>query len=217
MYKEETIHLTIKDRNIDLLQITNVDEVIDALIASNPDNEDLLDERIPYWTDLWPAAIALSEYIVENSGLIEHKKVIEIGCGLGLPSIVAAGFAKELTMSDYLDDAILFAQRNAKLNELENISFQKLDWRSIAPGHQKYDIILASDIAYEKRFFEGLPQAIKSMMHYHSLAILSEPGRAFAIDFLEGLKEHFAVTKFSKEVIWRGSKFQVGIFLLRAK
>jgi predicted nicotinamide N-methyase len=217
MYKEEIIHLNIKDRSIDLLQITNADEVIDALIASNPDNEDLLDERMPYWTDLWPAAIALSEFIEENNGLIDQKKIIEIGCGLGLPSIIAASTATEVTMTDYLEDALLFAQRNAALNNLENISFQKLDWRSIAPGHQKYDVILASDVAYEKRFFEVLPQALRAMMHYHSLAILSEPGRAFSIDFLEGLQEHFAVTKFSKEINWRGSKFNVGIFLLRAK
>ncbi len=217
MYKEEILNLRIKDTNIDLLQITNVDEVIDAMLASNPTDEDYIDERIPYWTDLWPAAIGMSEFILENTSLFDQKKIIEIGCGLGLPSIVAAGIADEVTMTDYLDDAMVFAQRNAQLNKLENITFQKLDWRSIAAGHQKYDVILASDVAYEKRFFDDLPFALKAMMHYHSLAVLSEPGRAFASDFLDGLREHFAVIKFTKEVTWRGTKFKVGIYLLRAK
>jgi predicted nicotinamide N-methyase len=217
MYKEEILHLTIKNCSVDLIQISNVDEVIDALIASNPNDEAYVDERIPYWTDLWPAAIAMSEFIIENTSMFEHKKVIELGCGLGLPSIIAADIVKEITMTDYLDDALVFAKRNSELNHLSNISFQKLDWRNINTGHQKYDVILASDIAYEKRFFEDLPNALKTLMHYHSLAILSEPGRAFASDFLEGLKEHFSVTKFSKEINWRGTKFNVGIYLLRAK
>jgi predicted nicotinamide N-methyase len=217
MYKEEILNLKIKNRTVNLIQISNVDEVIDALIASNPEDEAFIDERIPYWTDLWPAAIAMSEFILENTSMFENKKVIELGCGLGLPSIVAADIVKEITMTDYLEDALTFAKRNAELNHLSNIAFQKLDWRNISPGHQKYDVILASDIAYEKRFFDDLPIALKSLMHYHSLAVLSEPGRAFASDFLDGLKEHFSVTKFSKEINWRETKFKVGIYLLRAK
>ncbi len=217
MYKEEILKLNIKDKNIDLIQITNVDEVFDQLIKSNPDDENLLDERIPYWTDLWPAAIGMAEFILENEPLFENKKLIEIGCGLGLPSISAAHLAKEVTMSDYLDDALVFAKRNAELNNLTNIKFENIDWRNIDSSHQKYDVILASDIAYEQRFFDDLPNALKSMMHYNSMVVLSEPGRAFAKVFMDGLEEYFAVKMFAREVNWRGNKFNVGVYVLRAK
>jgi predicted nicotinamide N-methyase len=217
VYKEEILNLKIKDKNIDLIQISNIDEIFDELIKKHPENESAVDDSIPYWTDLWPAALGMSEFILENESLFQQKRVIEIGCGLGLPSIVAANVAKEVTMSDYLNDAIVFAKRNAALNKLNNINFELLDWRSIEVGHQKYDVILASDIAYEKRFFDQLPFALKSMMHYNSMAVLSEPGRAFAKDFVDGLIEHFAVTPFKKEVTWKGTKFSIGIYVLRAK
>jgi predicted nicotinamide N-methyase len=217
VYKEEIINLSIKDKKIDLIQITNIDEIFDELILNHPDDDNVVDDSIPYWTDLWPAALGMSEFILENESLFEQKRVIEIGCGLGLPSIVAANIAKDVTMTDYLEDAIVFAKRNAALNKLENINFELLDWRSIEVGHQKYDVILASDIAYEKRFFEHLPFSLKAMMHYNSMAVLSEPGRAFAKDFVDGLIEHFAVTQFTKEVSWKGTKFNVGIYVLRAK
>jgi predicted nicotinamide N-methyase len=217
VYKEEVLNLKIKDKNIDLIQITNIDEIFDQLILNHPDDVQIIDDSIPYWTDLWPAAIGMSDFILENETLFEQKRVIEIGCGLGLPSIVAAGVAKEVTMTDYLEDAIVFAKRNVALNNLKNINFELLDWRDIEVGHQKYDVILASDIAYEKRFFEQLPFALKAMMHYNSMAVLSEPGRAFAKDFVDGLIEHFAVTQFTKEVNWKGTKFNVGIYVLRAK
>jgi predicted nicotinamide N-methyase len=48
------------------------------------------DDRIPFWIDVWPSAIALAEFILESDEF-SNKKVLELGCGLGLTT-VALGF-----------------------------------------------------------------------------------------------------------------------------
>jgi predicted nicotinamide N-methyase len=215
LYKEENIKLHIQELDLQLYQITNIDEVFDALITSEKNNPALIDERIPYWTELWPSAIALSEFIIENSLLLNDKKVIEIGAGLALPSLVASRFCDYITTTDYIQDALHFAQRNSELNKIENIKFDLLDWRNIRDDHPKYDVILASDIAYEKRFFADLPTALLSLMHEDSIAILTEPNRLFAKPFIDALHKNFAIESSQKSINHRGINVQVGIHLLR--
>jgi predicted nicotinamide N-methyase len=215
LYKEEIIKLHLQGRDLELYQITNIDEVFDALIASEKTNPALIDERIPYWTELWPSAIALSKFIIKNASLLKYKQVIEIGAGLALPSLVASPFCNSITTTDYIQDALHFAQRNSVLNKINNIKFELLDWRNIKENHTKYDIILASDIAYEKRFFADLPKALLSLMHDDSIAILTEPNRLFAKPFIDDLGKYFSIQSSQSPVNHRGVNVQVGIHLLK--
>jgi hypothetical protein len=56
----------------------------DALI-----DEDDFDrnERLPYWAELWPSAISLARYLHERD--LAGARAIELGCGVGLPTIAA--------------------------------------------------------------------------------------------------------------------------------
>ena len=78
--------------------------------------EDLIDEAafaddefLPYWAELWPAALALVAALPPIGGL----RVVELGCGLGLPSLVAAARGAEVTATDWAPDAIELLERNA--------------------------------------------------------------------------------------------------------
>ena len=95
----------------DLLQIANIDEVFDALIALPDAHVDKADERIPYWTEIWPSALALSVFILNNKDRVKGKTVLELGAGMGLPSLVAASYTSAVVCSDYLTDALIFAKR----------------------------------------------------------------------------------------------------------
>ena len=107
--------------------------MFEALVNKGSDHPDVLDERIPYWADLWASAIGLSHYLVDNQYLIKDKNVFEIGCGLGLPAIVAGKLgAAATTLSDYLQEALDFAKLNWEKNlPLKNVEFSLLDWRNI--------------------------------------------------------------------------------------
>ena len=89
-----------------IAQLENPELLFDELLKNDLGHEDLQDERIPYWGELWPSSIALSEFLNENSELISGKKIIEIGCGLGLAGIVAAKLGGTVTLTDYLPAAL---------------------------------------------------------------------------------------------------------------
>src|SRR4051794_2998884 len=59
------------------------------------DAEALIDERafeqdefLPYWAELWPAGVALARAVAERE--LAGQRVLELGCGLALPSLAAA-------------------------------------------------------------------------------------------------------------------------------
>ena len=71
------------------------------------------DEFLPYWAELWPAASALAAALpAELRGL----RIVELGCGLGVPSLVAARRGADVVATDWAADAIdlLRAKRRAE-------------------------------------------------------------------------------------------------------
>ncbi len=202
MYQTEVLELNIEGILIKILQITNVDDLYDQLIAKGENHEDVQDERIPYWAELWPAAIGLSKYLIEFDIIKNVKSVIEIGCGLGLPGIVAGKLGALVTFTDYLEEALIFTKKNWTLNEdlKRQAHFESMDWRFPKP-HLAADLVLASDICYEKRFFEHLPNAFRTLCNSGGSIIVSDPSREVAQDFFQNIiKEGFQVNKISYDI-----------------
>jgi predicted nicotinamide N-methyase len=201
---------------VELTTIENFDALFDALIAKGDDHPDVLDERIPYWADLWASAIGLSTYLADNPPLVAGKSVLEIGCGLGLPSIVAGKLGAETVhLTDYLPEAVDFAKLNWQQNLLmENVAFSTLDWRKPTPQYAA-DILLAADVAYEKRAFEPLLDAFKVLVKPNGLIIIAEPSRPVSTAFFANLNQYgYAVNRKNLRVERRGHWFSVNIFVL---
>lgn len=230
-FKTEQLALTIGELTIDLTVIENLDELFDALVNKGSDHPDVVDERIPYWADLWASAIGLSHYLVESQHLIKDKKVLEIGCGLGLPAILAGKLgAAFTTLTDYLPEALDFAQLNWLRNlPLENVAFDVLDWRNIPesfinPPPQylehsetfgKADVLLAADVAYEKRAFEPLIYAFQHLIKPEGTILIAEPNRFISKTFFENLgKQGFNVRKTTLDIERRRHVFTVNVFEL---
>jgi predicted nicotinamide N-methyase len=188
-YHTERLSLNFDNLSIQIERVTNIDELYAALVAKGENHEDFKDERIPYWAELWASALALSQYIVANKVFFEKKNIIEIGAGLALPSIIAGHFTAQITITDYLSEAVDFAKKNWYLTHRHDATFQLLDWRQPS-ANQQYDIVLAADIAYEKRMFEHLPQAFHTLCKPKGTIFLTEPNRGFAQDFLKNLTQN---------------------------
>jgi predicted nicotinamide N-methyase len=231
-FKTEDITLAFGDITIDLTVIENLDELFEALVNKGSDHPDVVDERIPYWADLWASAIGLSRYLVDNQHFVKNKKVFEIGCGLGLPAIVAGKIgAERVTATDYLPEALDFAQLNWLRNlPMENVAFEVLDWRNIPSKFKdtppqymehpdtfgKADILLAADVAYEKRAFEPLLDAFQHLIKPDGTILIAEPNRFISKDFFENLiHKGFKVNKTTLDIERRGHIFTVNVFELK--
>ena len=66
------------------------------------------DERLPYWAELWTSSIVMGEHILQDPSF-RGAALLELGCGVGLAGIAAARAGAQVTMTDYDDDALLFA------------------------------------------------------------------------------------------------------------
>jgi predicted nicotinamide N-methyase len=211
MYKTEIIEVELQRLTVELLQITNVDELFDALLARAADDVQVQDEQIPYWAELWPSAIVMSEYLLRNNLISHGLNVLEIGCGLGLPGIVAGKLGATVTMTDYLQEAIDFAQKNWDLNNNKPATFRTLDWRT-PDATLAADLLLASDVAYEARLYKHLPHAFRMLCKPNGKIILAEPNRLFAADFLDSLSQQgFFIRKEIQHFEFRGQSNVINI------
>ena len=205
--------LDLDGLTVQLDSLTNFDELFDLLLSKGEDSEEVKDERIPYWADLWPSAVALSRFLVRSGLIGPNTSVLEIGCGLGLPGIVAGILgAKEVHFTDYLEEPLVYAQRNWALNCPGPARFSHMDWRQPEPSFAA-DLLLASDVAYETRFFPDLPPAFRALCKPGGRILFSEPGREVANVFLDTLPQlGFEVKKTLIEGELNGLPYRVGVY-----
>ncbi len=159
----------------------------------------------PFWSRVWPSAIALSQYLDEHSELIAGKKVLEIGAGLGLPSLLAAHYAQEVICSDYLSEPLNYARESVKLNSLNNVRFEIIDIRSLSQNITA-DVVLLSDVNYEPELFQDLQKLIANLLKNQIKIVFSTPQRISASQFVERVQTFFfeqleVQIKFENEII----------------
>lgn len=211
-YKTSVQDLAIEGISVRLLRIHNIDELYEQLISKSDEDEAIKDERIPYWADLWPSAIALSEHIVKHKLINEKTMVHEIACGLGLPGILAGKLGATVTFSDYLPEPLEFAKLNWELNNSSVAKYELLDWRR-PKENINADLILASDVAYEKRSFHDLIKAFKLLCKPGVKLILSEPNRDLAKPFIQKLKEQqLQIISFEYIIPLNGMNTKVNVY-----
>lgn len=143
------------------------------------------DEFIAYWADLWPSARALAAAVAPRA--LRGRRVLELGCGLGLPSIVAALAGGKVLATDWAADALEFVAANARRNgaELETL---RCSWAELEPllARGPFDLVLAADVLYERRDVEPLLAALDALVTPRGgEAWFADPGREPAQELLE--------------------------------
>jgi predicted nicotinamide N-methyase len=101
---------------------------------------------------------------------------LEIGCGLGLPGIVALSLGLPVTFSDYDATALHFAAQNARANRLDGFELLQMDWR-YPPERLRFPLLLASDLIYEMRNIAPLVTLIKTMLEPGGVCLLTDQDR----------------------------------------
>ena len=133
------------------------------------------DERLPYWADLWPSAIVLANEVTTLAGA--GRLAIEFGAGIGLPSLAAAAAGFDVTVTDYYDDALLFARRNAACNLGLDLATALVDWRALPAPTGRFDLVLAADVLYERPYAPLVARAVVGALKPDGMAMIADPGR----------------------------------------
>lgn len=177
--------VTVGDQVFQLCIISDLDEALDYYVKNSPSDTD----KIPYFTRLWESAETMARHIVSHRNDFVGKRILEFGCGLGLPSFCAARCgAARVVASDFHPDCRAFFMKNAALNGLTNIAFNQMDWR--APDlEEEFDVAIGSDLIYEKDFVPHLAQCVDKYVAKDGLFIYADPGRRALQAFVSQLEE----------------------------
>lgn len=150
---------------------------LEALWDSMTDEEFGDDERLPYWVELWPATIALADWLAGNKDMLRGKRCLDMGCGLGLSAIVASSIGARVIAMDYEEDALHYARKNAEANNVPQPVWAVMDWRRPAVLARSLDFIWGGDIMYERRFVDPVLRFISHALAPGGKVWMAEPNR----------------------------------------
>ncbi len=180
--------VTIGEVTLTMETPPDLDALLDRAAADDPQAVD----AIPYYAILWPAAHGLARYLWAcRAELRGGTRVIELGCGLGLPSILAARLGARVLATDFHPDTGTWLLHNAGLNGV-SIDYHQLDWNAFLDARPAtrdpqtptdsrqptaYSLIVGSDLLYERRHIPALVCAIDALCAPGGRAVISDPGR----------------------------------------
>ena len=156
--------------------------------------EALARRPVPWWARAWPSGRALAAALFAGPALT-GRRVIELGCGLALPSIVAARRGADVLATDGAPDAVAFAAHALALNGVLG-EVAQADWAEhgdVLAARGPFDLVLAADVLYTRPNVETALGLLPRLLAPGGEIRLADPGRAGARDFLAAVRAGFSV------------------------
>jgi predicted nicotinamide N-methyase len=143
----------------------------------------------PYWSVLWRSGVALAREV--DQAALRGRRVVELGCGLAVPSMAAARAGAAALATDACAQALALAARNARLNEVR-VETATVDWAEPEElvGRGPFDLVLGADLLYERASVSLLLGLLPRLAPE---AWLADPGRPAAGAFLERAENRWSV------------------------
>lgn len=208
--------LEIAKHELSLIAVRDTNDLLDRIDV----DEFNTDERLPYWAEIWPSSIALSECLCLKD--IYGKSVLELGCGVGVVGIVAALEGAKVLMTDYEEDALKFTRMNIEKNFTQEmldsiVEVMYLDWRTPTLS-EKFDLIVGSDLIYEERNHEPILNLIKQYLIEDGEAILTDPNRSTLEKFLLSADQFgFKMSRSESQVQFNAKVINVATIVLKQR
>jgi predicted nicotinamide N-methyase len=149
---------------------------------------------VPYWATPWPSGGVLAGALADDPPA-PGTRVIELGCGLALPSIVAARAGARVLATDGHSDAVAFAAHAMALNEVEG-EVAVADWAHDGDALAErgpWDLVLGADVLYLKANVEAALALLPRLVAPDGEVLLADPRRAGTRDLLAAARATFSV------------------------
>lgn len=135
----------------------------------------------PLFGVIWASGEILAHLMFDYE--IRGRRVLEVGCGIALASLVLNHRLEDITATDYHPEVEPFLLENIKLNKSRRIPFVCTGWGDQKSSLGKFDLIIGSDLLYEKDHIELLSNFIDQHAKRHCEVILVDPGRGHHAQF----------------------------------
>ena len=156
----------------DSIAVSGVDDLFIRSLIDKNQFHDPLDEALnlgissanwPLFGLLWPSGMRMAERIALRP--VTGERILEIGCGLALSSLVAHRRGAQITASDCHPLTHAFLDENTRLNGMPPITYRHGLWGTAALREDglpvltttkdtglcgEFDLIVGSDILYER-------------------------------------------------------------------
>lgn len=149
----------------------DLEEIWASMRADDPD------ERIPYWTELWPSSLALAQWLCAMEDEIKGRLCADLGCGLGLTALAGQALGARVAAIDYEPAALALCRESALLNGVPPPLRAAADWRRPAFKPGVFFRVWGSDIIYERRFIDPVLDFLGLTLAPDGAAWVAEPGR----------------------------------------
>jgi len=184
-------HVTLEGESYPLLMVQD----ISALISGDPFADP---SQFPTWTKLWEASILLACYVKQHS-FPAGTRILELGAGLGLPSVVAAQKGLQVTASDHDPLVCDFLRVNAQLNNVE-YTVVSLDWLA-PPALLSYDVIIAAEVVFREELFAPLLELCREVLAPEGCIYLAhDASRRSLAPFLAKAADDFIVSAMKQTI-----------------
>ena len=157
---------------------------------------------VPYWARLWPSGRALATAL-DADPPARGARVLELGCGLGLPSVVAALAGAQVTATDGAPDAVAFTAHALALNGVE-ATVAHADWAvdgDTLAAAGPWDLVLAADVLYTRANVDEALRLLPRLVAPTGEVRLADPGRAGARHFLAAARASFFLTTRARDEV----------------
>lgn len=127
----------------------------------------------PLFGLLWPSSIHMAQRLLHRP-VVASERILEIGCGLALPTLVGRRQGARITASDRHPLTRSFLEANARLNDISTIKYRHGQWGAMREAcmsdtgaemlSDRYDLILGSDLLYDR----DTPSDLADFIHAHA-------------------------------------------------
>ena len=124
---------------------------------------------------VWPSSLVLAHHLVGYQ--TGSKRILEIGCGMALASLLLNKQSADITATDHHPEVEGFLDRNTQLNNGNHITFERVDWADTTSGLGLFDLIIGSDLLYEDQHVDLLAYFIQNHANEKCEVIIVDPGR----------------------------------------
>ncbi|MDO3722841.1 methyltransferase domain-containing protein [Marinobacter sp. chi1] len=129
----------------------------------------------PIFGVVWPSSLVLAQFMLGYD--TTSKRVLEVGCGMALSSLLLNKLNSDITATDYHPEVQYFLEKNVQLNGDKSIAYERTDWANSKDNLGLFDLIIGSDLLYEDDHIELLANFIQRHSKTNCEVILVDPGR----------------------------------------